>query len=119
MHSYSDLRSFSDVVGIPLGALLAFGFPAVDLGLSALWIGLDFGMLSLVLGLACYLSRLDWELESRLARARSTKHSPAHVEGSNAENEGDTQQEEVLALLAEDLQKVASSSTKDSAHDAK
>ena len=36
------------LVGLPLGALLAFGAPELELGLTALWIGLDIGMATMV-----------------------------------------------------------------------
>ena len=36
------------LVGLPLGALLAFGAPELELGLTALWIGLDVGMATMV-----------------------------------------------------------------------
>ena len=58
-----NLASFY-VVGIPLCALLAFGLPELKIGLPALWMGLDAGMFTMVVGLACYFSRLDWELEA-------------------------------------------------------
>ena len=62
----------------------------------ALWIGLDVGMLTLVLGMGWYFSRLDWDLESQLARERSLKHSPVSTPCASDKGEQD---EEVLGLL--------------------
>ena len=53
-------------------------------------------MFSLVIGLAWYFSRLDWELESRLARERSAKHSSVASPPRGGETE---EAEEVLGLL--------------------
>lgn len=76
-----NLLSFY-VVGLPLSAWLAFGHHDFDLGLAALWIGLDVGMLVMTIGLTVYFLRLDWNHEAKRARdlalrTRSPGTSPA------------------------------------------
>lgn len=75
-----NLLSFY-VVGLPVSAWLAFGDQDFDLGLAALWIGLDLGMAVMTSGLVLYFFRLDWDYEAQKARdlalrTRSPGNSP-------------------------------------------
>ena len=65
-----DCLCYTDVVGLPISAWLAFGDSSeeLDLGLPALWIGLDCGMIVMNIGLALYFCRLDWEFEADKAQ---------------------------------------------------
>lgn len=96
-----NLLSFY-VVGLPLSAWLAFGEHGLDLGLPALWIGLDVGMSVMTCALTCYFLRLDWDFEAKKAqdlalRTRSPCNSPMAKDArrrSGAGDDGDGGEEE-------------------------
>lgn len=77
-----NLLSFY-MIGLPVSYLLAFGDHHFDLGLAALWIGLDLGMSVMTIGLTVYFLRLDWNYEAAKARnlalqTRSPVNSPVN-----------------------------------------
>lgn len=85
-----NLLSFY-VVGLPVSFWLAFGDHAFELGLAALWIGLDLGMLVMTISLAVYFLRLDWDFEAEKARdlalqTRSPGNSPVAKGARNSDH---------------------------------
>ena len=69
------------MIGLPVSYWLAFGDHTFDLGLAALWVGLDLGMSVMTIGLTVYFLRLDWDYEAERARdlalrTRSPENSP-------------------------------------------
>jgi MATE family multidrug resistance protein len=58
------------VLGIPLGAYLAF---EAHMGVEALWIGISVGLTAGSLCFATLLRRVDWSHEARRALLRSTR----------------------------------------------
>jgi MATE family multidrug resistance protein len=58
------------ILGIPLGAALAFG---ARMGIEALWIGISVGLTAGSICFATLLRRVDWSLEAKQALLRSTR----------------------------------------------
>jgi hypothetical protein len=102
-----NLLSFY-VVGLPVSFWLAFGDHTFDLGLPALWIGLDLGMSVMTIGLTTYFLRLDWDYEAEKARdlalrTRSPGNSPVAKDArssghSEVEGGGDEEGERAQLL---------------------
>lgn len=64
------------VLGLPLGALLAFGF---KLGLVGLWVGLAFATNFQTAALGVLLSRLDWDAQAVKAAADAAAAAEAAI----------------------------------------